>query len=326
MGNITIDKLPDMQKTQTGFYKKGIEKVGVRNILSYLPIRMKNGSVQKVLANISSYCSLDKDTKGINMSRIARTINQVLNEESSGNGFRDLERFVKDLREAHNSPDIYIKAKFRILLDDKSPMSQLYSQEPVDVKIESQFRNNEYKTFLTVQTTEMSLCPCSKTMSLLVNNITEEEKVELKSLSYNLLKKVENSGFGAHNQKSIIQATVELNREADKVLWIEDIRDMLQLSASCPSYSILKRNDEKYVTEMSYMGSYIDDDKNLVTPKDTNAGPKFVEDIIRDLSSYLDKELDNTIVDYVLVCNNQESIHSEEILATSILTAGRNLK
>ncbi len=326
MGKITTDKLPDMQKTQTGFYKKGIEKVGVRNILSYLPIKMKDGSIQKVLATISSYCSLDKNTKGINMSRIARTINQVLNEESSGSGFTDLERFVKDLREAHGSPDIYIKAKFRILLNDKSPMSELYSQEPVDVKIESQFRNNEYKTFLTVQTTEMSLCPCSKTMSLLVNNITNDEKLELGSLSPNLLKKVENSGFGAHNQKALIQATVELKKNSEDTLWIEDIRNIIQLSASCPSYSILKRNDEKYVTEMSYMGSYIDDDKNLITPDNTNAGPKFVEDIIRDLSSYLDKELDNTITDYVLVCNNQESIHSEEILATSILTAGRNLR
>ena len=325
MGKITTDNLPDMQKTQTGFYQKGIEKVGVRNILSYIPIRMKDGSIQKALATISSYCSLDEKTKGINMSRISRTINKVLSEDSTGNGFRDLERFVQELKEAHQSPDIYIKAKFRLILDDKSPMSELYSPEPIDVIVESQYRNDCYKTFLTVQTTEMSLCPCSKTMSLLINNITDDESNEIEKLSEKLKNKIKSSGYGAHNQKSIIKATVELNKESQEVMWIEDLRDMIRESSSCPSYSVLKRNDEKFVTEVSYMGCYIDDDKNMVE-LDNNYGPKFVEDIIRDLANQLDNELDNTINDYVLVCNNQESIHSEDIMATSILTAGRNLK
>ncbi len=324
MGKITTDNLPDMQKTQTGFHKKGIEKVGVRCINSYIPIQMKDGSVQKPLAIISSYCSLDENTKGINMSRISRTINKVLSTESSGDGFRDLERFVKELRDAHQSPDIYIKAKFQLLLNDNSPMSELYSQEPVKVVIESQYRNNEYKTFLTVETVEMSLCPCSKTMSLLINNTTEDERKEIDKLPELLKNKVLQSGYGAHNQKSFIKATVELNPDTKEDLWIEDIRSMIQKASSCPSYSVLKRNDEKFVTEVSYMGGYFDDDKNF--NKIEGAGPKFVEDIIRDLSFELDNELDKTIKDYVLVCNNQESIHSGDIQATSILSAGRSLK
>ena len=324
MGKITTDNLPDMQKTQEGFYCKGIEKVGVRGINVYLPIKMKDGSVQKAYATISSYCSLDKDTKGINMSRISRTINKILAEESSGNGFYDLRRFVKDLREAHQSPDIYIKAKFSLIINDKSPMSDLYSPEPLDVVVTSQYRNGEYKTFLTVKSVEMSLCPCSKTMSLLTNNITKEEEKELANLSPNLLKKVQKSGFGAHNQKSKISATVELNFDNNSLLWIEDIRNMIRLSSSCPSYSVLKRNDEKYVTEVSYMGGYIDDEKNYIQVEG-KYGPKFVEDIIRDLAYQFDQELDKTIKDYVLVCDNQESIHSQDIQATSILSAGRNL-
>lgn len=325
MGKITTDKLPDMQKTQEGFYKKGIEKVGVSGIEVYLPIKMKNGGIQKVGAVIKSTCSLDEHTKGINMSRISRTINKILMEDASGSGFENLELFVKELREAHQSPDIYIEADFKLLLDDKSPMSELYSSEPVNVRIKSQYRDNKYKTFLTVKSTEMSLCPCSKTMSLLVNNITKEEEKELKKLSSNLLKKVERSGFGAHNQKSVIQATVELNRNSKNLLWIEDIRDMIRLSSSCPSYSVLKRNDEKFVTEVSYMGGYIDDDKNFID-LDSGYGPKFVEDIIRNLAYHLDRELDKTINDYILTCDNQESIHSENIMATAILTAGRDLK
>lgn len=323
MNKITTDKLPDMQKTQTGFYKKGIEKVGVRNILSYIPIKMKDGSIQKALATISSYCSLDENTKGINMSRITRTINKVLAEDSSGDGFRDLERFVKELKEAHQSPDIYIKAKFQLILNDKSPMSDLYSPEPINIVIESQFRDNEYKTFLTVETVEMSLCPCSKTMSMLINNITSDEATEIHNLSDSLQSKLQQVGYGAHNQKSFIKATIELLPE--KTLWIEDLRNMIQNSSSCPSFSVLKRNDEKFVTEVSYSGGYIDDDKVFVKVEG-NYGPKFVEDIIRDLSRHLDNELDKTINDYVLVCNNQESIHSGDIQATSILSAGRNLK
>ena len=83
MGKITTDKLPDMQKTQEGLYRKGIEKVGVSGISILLPIKMKDGSVQKTIATVSSFCNLDADTKGINMSRINRTINSVLAEHSS---------------------------------------------------------------------------------------------------------------------------------------------------------------------------------------------------------------------------------------------------
>lgn len=324
MGKITTDKLPDMQKTQEGFYKKGIEQVGVGGITVLLPIKMKDGSVQKPVAVINSSCNLDENTKGINMSRIGRTINSILAEHSSGSGFQDLERFVKELREAHQAPDVYITASFQLILDDKSPMSDLYSPEPVDIKIESQFKNGEYKTFLTVKSTEMSLCPCSKTMSLLINNVTEQEAQELATLSPALYQKIQKSGYGAHNQKSRITAVVELNK-TNNVLWIEDLRDMIRTASSCPSYSILKRNDEKFVTEVSYMGGYIDDDKKYVQV-DGNFGPKFVEDISRDLARQLDKQLDVTIKDYIITCENQESIHSENIIATAKLTAGRNLR
>lgn len=325
MGKITNEHLPDMQKSQSGFYKKGIEKVGVNGSTFYIPIKMKDGSVQKVAASVNSTCSLDEKTKGINMSRISRTINKVLGEETSGNGFSDLIRFVKELREAHQSPDIYVRAAFQLILDDKTPMTDIYSQEPVNIVFESEFKNDKYKTYLTVESTEMSLCPCSKTMSLLVNNITEDELKELMNLSPQLLEKVKKSGFGGHNQKSRIKAKVELDMESNDLLWIEDIRDMLRAASSCPSYTVLKRSDEKYVTEVSYMGGYIDDDKNFVKVEG-NFGPKFVEDIIRDLASQLDQHLDHTIKDYILECNNQESIHSDTIEAFAQLTAGRELK
>lgn len=326
MGKITSEKLPDMQKSLTGFYNKRIEKVGVRNILSYIPIQMRDGSVQKVLATISSYCSLDANTKGINMSRITRTINKQLVQHSSQDGFKDLEVFVRELAEAHHSPEVYIKAKFVLMLDEKTPMTNIFSQEPIKVEIESQFKDNKYKTFLTVESVEMSLCPCSREMSLLFNNLTEQEKrdIEQANFSEQLLQKLKLSGFGAHNQRSEIRTTVELLKGRKKELWIEEIVNMIRKSSSCPTKSVLKRPDEKYETEVSYTGGFFDDSGEF--NKVENTGAKFVEDIARDLASHLDRQLDNTINDYVIVVNNQESIHSGNIMATSILTAGRTLK
>lgn len=328
-GKITADYLPDMQKTESGFYKKRIAKVGVRGIKQYIPILMKDGTVQKVMADISSYCSLDETFKGINMSRITRTINKVL--QTNPNGFRGLEDFVKELAEAHNSPDVFIKAKFRMLMHNETPMSDLYSQEPIDVVIESQFRNNEYKTFLSVETVGMSLCPCSKEMSLLVNNLTEDEKelldsmnCEMPSVEGSLYRKIMMAGYGAHNQRSHINIKVELGEDKTNTLWIEDIYEIANIASSCHTRSVLKRPDEKYETEVSYLGGYFDDEKNFIEVPGN--GPKFTEDIARDVAEQLDKALDNTIKDYVIVVNNEESIHTGDIMATSILNAGRYLK
>lgn len=325
MGKITTKHLPDMQQSRIGFYNKSIEKVGVRNIQCYIPIKMKDGSVQKPIAIVSSYCSLDENTKGINMSRITRTINSVLKEDSTNDGTRDLGRFVKKLAEAHQSPDVYIKAKFSLILDSTTPMTDIYSQEPVDVVLESQYKENDgYRTFLTVESVEKSLCPCSREMSLLKNNLTEEEKQELAkaNLSNKLQKKLDLAGFGSHNQKSFIKATIEVN--LDDILWIEDLVEMIRHSASCPTFSVLKRPDEKAITEIAYCGGYFDDDMEFNPVEGT--GAKFVEDIARDLAQKLDSELDKKVKDFVIVVNNQESIHSGNIEATSVLTAGRNLR
>lgn len=323
-GKITAEFLPDMQKTQDGFYKKKIAKVGVRGIKQYLPIQMKDGTIQKPVADISSYCSLDETFKGINMSRITRTINNVLKEHSQ-NGFKGLEAFVRELVEAHQSPEVYIKAKFKLILPNETPMTDIYSQEPIDVIIESQCLNGEYKTFLTVKSVGMSLCPCSKEMSLLKNNLSDLEYEFLETIKVscvNLYDKIMMSGFGAHNQRSHIDIKVELLK--NQTLWIEDIYKIANVASSCHTRSVLKRPDEKYETEVSYLGGYFDDEKNFI--KVEGNGPKFTEDIARDVAEQLDKELDKTINDYVIVINNEESIHTGDIMATSILNAGRELK
>jgi len=314
--------LPDVQQNTTGFKKLPIEKVGVRGIKVPFHIFQKGNSKSfSTIATISSYCNLVEDVKGINMSRISRAINEVL--QRNKDGFTNLNDFVYALQEAHGATDIYIKANFEYLYDTLSPIEKVSSIEPVNITFESKLKDDKLFNYITVKTTEMSLCPCSKEMSLLKNNLTMTESLLIQHAQFPpvLLNKINNAGFGAHNQKSTIEVTFEFIE--GRTMWIEDIMEIIRENVSSPTWSTLKRGDEKYVTERSYMGGYYDENKKFV---DTGGGPMFVEDIVRNIAFELDKELDNRILDYSIIVNNHESIHSDDIMATAIMTAGRELK
>lgn len=316
--------LPDVQSTEPVF-KIPINKVGIRNIKIPFTISKKDGGTFSTIATISSYCDLVDSLKGINMSRISRSINEIMRGNKLG--FTNLVDFAKKLQEAHKTNHIYVKARFTLLLEDLSPVTKTFSYEPVDVIFETNLIDGKIFNYLTVKTTEMSLCPCSKEMSLLINNVSQKEMQEINTLSNFLQKKILMAGFGAHNQKSIIEVKVELNTgylEESKIMWIEDILDFIKQSSSCATFSTLKRPDEKYITEVSYLGGYFEDENKFI--KVEGSGPKFVEDISRSVANKLDKELDKRILDYVIVVNNEESIHSDDIVATAVLSAGRNLK
>jgi GTP cyclohydrolase IB len=312
--------LPDVQQNKSGFKKKAIQKVGVRNIKIPFRVATKQREVLNTIATISSYCNLVEGVKGINMSRIARTINEAVGVDSA---FGDLNEFIEELQIAHGVDDIYIKAEFDYIVPGKSPLSEINTYEPCKVSFESKLVDGELKDYLVVESVEMSLCPCSKEMSLLYTNLTEEEEEAIANanLTEELTFKLRNAGFGAHNQRSIIKVEVEINRNAD-TFWIEDIIQIIKNGASSPTWSALKRPDEKWVTEVSYMGGYFDEDKKFV---EIGGGPKFVEDIARDVASELDKELDVRINDYLVIVNNEESIHTGKIMATAVLRAGRSL-
>lgn len=324
MGIITKNHLPDMQASTTGFYKKKILKAGTRHIVAYIPVLMKDGSIQTVRADLSAYCAVDPDVKGVNMSRSLQSINEVLSRKHVNNdGLPDLQEFAKELSKENNSNEVHIKARFGLILDRHSPMSGAYSQKPVNIILSDSLVNGKEERLLSVTSTEMSLCPCSKEMSLLKNNISDEELSELKKLSSGLYAKIMMSGFGAHNQKSDIQCTVSIPPviTGDKNrLWIEDIVEMIEHSASSPTYSALKRPDEKHLTECSYVGGYFDDDHKFNKVEGT--GPKFVEDEARCLAEKLDPLMGKTINGYTIVVENHESIHSDGITASAVLIGG----
>lgn len=327
--NHSNDPLPDLQCSTDGFPTIGIEKVGMRGIKVPMSIKTpRPGEVHSTVATISSYCSLVPTVKGINMSRISTRIIDEL--EGSKDGISDLSNFARKLYEAHKSPDIYIKASFDYSFLDKTPITKLPTHEPVKVIFQSILKEVEgevrVQNFLTIETTEMSLCPCSKTMSLLYNNVTDEERALLEALPEDLRIKVREAGFGGHSQKSVIRLTVALKPEAleGNKLWIEDLVQINRRAASAPTYTVLKRYDEKWVTEVSFMGKYINPEAGYKL-EDVGGGARFVEDIARHAAVELHNIIDKQIEDFVVVVNNQESIHSEDIFATAILTAGRKL-
>jgi len=301
-----MKNLPDMQKSTEGFAKIPINKVGVRNIKIPMNVLTKQQTTQTCLVSVSSYCNLVEDIKGINMSRISRTLLEGLSD--SKNGIYDLSCFAYRLQQAHQTDDVYIKARFDYLIYKESPVTKIGFQEPVEIVFESTLSGTNLKNFLTVKVAGMSLCPCSKTMSMLKHVLNEEDVQEISSkISLELQDKIWEAGFGAHNQLSVVEVKVELGSDFVNKLWIEDVVSIADRSFSSPVFSVLKREDEKWVTETSYRR------------------PFFVEDIVRNVAAELNMYLDRSISDYVVVCNNHESIHNG-MLATAILTAGRFLK
>lgn len=316
-----------MQKSTNGFKQIPIKKVGMRNV--ELPLQIYHTGLQKpieVKGNFSSYCNLVEEIKGINMSRISRTLIEVLetNDFSQNkNIFAMMEIFSKTLQKAHGTDNVFTKVKFDYPIYAQSPYTTLNSPEYATIVLETVLKQNTLIKYLTVSRTGMSLCPCSKEMSLLKNNLSPTDLDLIDQLPKNLKSTIFKAGFGAHNQRSHIDLTLEVQ---DSIL-LEDIFQLLDRSFSCPTKTVLKRPDEKYETEVSYMGGFFDTTTETPTFKAIdNTGPKFVEDIARDVADQLNNLLDKEISDYVIVVNNDESIHSGNILATAILSAGRNLQ
>lgn len=312
-------ELPDVQQTTEGFPKKAIKKVGVRNIKIPLPMYVPSqGKLVPFEANISSYCDLVPELKGINMSRIGRTLFKEV--ETASGPFQNLEAFARGLKRAHSTDNIFVKARLSYMMRDTTPISQLDSYESVAVVLETELRGDTSRHFLSVETVEYSVCPCSKEMSLLKNNLTASERQELDDavLSPQLLRKISMAGFGAHSQKSYISVKVELCPERHREVYIEELVALMKSASSCPTQNILKRPDEKYVTEVGYMGAIIDEDRKLLEIED--GGPKFVEDISRQAAEGLDTLVEkNLIRAYDVVVRNDESIHSGDLEAVAVI-------
>ena len=253
--------MKDVQNTQDT-RNVDIQKVGINNLDIPLIIQRKNSSDQVVSAQARVCVSLPRNYKGTHMSRFVEVLNEWRTKNLLGVDIKGcLEKIIKKL----NAQSGELKFKFKYFIDKKSPVTKMAAPMSYDCSFEGRIDNNKYKFILGVKVPVTTLCPCSKEIS-------------------------EN---GAHNQRALI--SVKVSYDETEQIWIEDLIDMVENCASCPVYSLLKRQDEKYVTEHAY------------------SNPKFVEDVLRDVVVKLRKH--PLVKEFEVECEALESIHNHSAWA-----------
>lgn len=244
-----------------------IQKVGIKHVELPLIIQRKNESNQVVNAKAKMNVSLPKHYKGTHMSRFIEVLSEWKNKNLLGVDIKGcLSAVIKKL----NAQSGDLQFKFKYFVDKKSPVTRLSSPMGYDCSFEGELMHlgkpdEEYKFTLGVKVPVTTLCPCSK----------------------------EISACGAHNQRAII--SVKVSYDETNHIWIEDLIDMIEKSGSCPIYPLLKRADEKYVTEKAY------------------ENPKFVEDVLRDV--VVTMRADERITSFEVECEAFESIHNHSAWA-----------
>ncbi|GAB5496371.1 MAG: GTP cyclohydrolase FolE2 [Phycisphaerales bacterium] len=239
-----------------------IDKVGVKNVTYPMILKTRDGKTQTTTAKINMYVALPHHQKGTHMSRFLEVLNDHQSEPLTPDRIPEV---TKAIRDRLNAETAHFEASFTYFMCKKAPVTEMAGLMDYEVTFECE-RNGSDATssfIIGVAAPATSLCPCSK----------------------------EISEYGAHNQRCRIAARVKF----DGMLWIEDLIEILESAASSPVYAVLKRPDEKHVTEAAY------------------DNPKFVEDIIRDLALALDG--DDRITWYEIDSENFESIHSHNAYA-----------
>lgn len=260
-----------LRDVQNLFDKRGIEiqKVGIKNVDLPLIIQRKNAENQVVSARVKISASLDSSYKGTHMSRFMEILNEWREKELLGVDIRGCLEAVKERLDAKAAE---VKFSFKYFIEKTAPVSKQKSLLAYDCSFEGMLTDQEYKFFLGVRVPVTTLCPCSK----------------------------EISSYSAHNQRALIKVIVSYDDSSH--IWLEDLIRDIEKNASCELYSILKREDEKFVTEAAY------------------DNPKFVEDVLRDIVVMF---RNNPIIKYYEVeVESIESIHNHEAWAYQLEAKG----
>ncbi|MFN3884225.1 MAG: GTP cyclohydrolase FolE2 [Rhodocyclaceae bacterium] len=237
-----------------------IDKVGIKSIRHPVKVLDKSGGVQHTIATFNMYVGLPHNFKGTHMSRFV----EILNAHEREISVESFESMLREMVEKLEAKTGHLEMNFPYFINKAAPVSKVMSLIDYDVTFLGEIVENDgYRQTTRVVVPATSLCPCSKKIS---------ER-------------------GAHNQRSHITITATTN----SFVWIEEIVQMAESQASCELYGLLKRPDEKYVTERAY------------------DNPKFVEDIVRDVAGLLNA--DPRIDAYRVESENFESIHNHSAYA-----------
>ena len=239
-----------------------IQKVGIKHLNLPLTVQRKNSTNQIVSSEVRASVSLPGHYKGTHMSRFVEVLTEWQHKELLGVDIKGcLEKIIKRL----NAKSGELEFRFIYFIDKKSPVKKKSAPMSYDCSFEGRIFDGQYKFILGVEVPITTLCPCSK----------------------------EISDYGAHNQRALVK--VKISYDESEQIWLEDLIDTIESCASCPVYTLLKREDEKYVTERAW----------------TN--PKFVEDVLRDI---VIKLRNNKIIkEFEVNCEAMESIHNHSAWA-----------
>ena len=253
-------EIPDIQSSEDT-RQIAIDRVGIKAIRHPVVVKDRAGKEQHTVALFNMYVGLPHNFKGTHMSRFVEILENH-EYEISVTSFRHMLSETIEMLDAENGR---IEMSFPYFVNKAAPVSRVKSLMDYEVTFigESHGGQSEPRIELQVLVPVTTLCPCSK-------NISE---------------------YGAHNQRSHVTVRVGLQ----SFVWIEEIIDIVEQVASCELYGLLKRPDEKYVTERAY------------------DNPKFVEDIVRDIAVKLNA--DERVLTYTVESENFESIHNHSAYA-----------
>jgi len=237
-----------------------IDKVGIKNIRYPVTVLDKRNSRQNTVATINMYVDLPHEYKGTHMSRFVEMLHLFRPEVS----LKKISEILDQMKNYLNAASAHIEVTFPYFIEKQAPVSGCPGLMDYTCSfLGSSNHADELDLVSEVIVPISSVCPCSK----------------------------EISEGGAHNQRG----EVKLKTRFRKFIWIEDMIDIVEQSASCDVFSVLKRVDEKHVTEKGYVN------------------PKFVEDIVRDIAHQLKK--DENITWFSVSAENFESIHNHSAYA-----------
>lgn len=254
-------KAPEIEDVQASADTRqiAINKVGIKDIRHPVRVKDRSEGEQHTIANFNMYVFLPHNFKGTHMSRFV----QILNTHEREITVESFKQMLIEMAERLESEEGHIEMSFPYFVNKKAPVSGVESLLDYEVTLIGEIKDGKPQMSIKVIVPVTSLCPCSKKIS----------------------------DYGAHNQRSHVTLTVR----TCQFVWIEELIDLVEKEASCELYGLLKRPDEKHVTERAY------------------DNPKFVEDMVRDVAARLNA--DERICAYTVESENFESIHNHSAYA-----------
>ncbi|MEO8004013.1 MAG: GTP cyclohydrolase FolE2, partial [Betaproteobacteria bacterium] len=250
--------IPDVQGSADTRHL-AIDKVGIKAIRHPVRVGDRAGGIQHTIATFNMYVGLPHNFKGTHMSRFV----EILNSHEREISVESFESMLRDMVKRLEAEYGRVEMSFPYFINKAAPVTGVNSLMDYDVTFSGEISKEGYKFEMKVVVPVTSLCPCSKKIS----------------------------EYGAHNQRSHVTISAKTNTH----VWIEELIRIAEDEASCELYGLLKRPDEKFVTERAY------------------DNPKFVEDLVRDVATALNR--DKRIDAYVVESENFESIHNHSAYA-----------